>query len=147
MTPAEHKRAWYVRNREKVLAKAALKDKTAKAAYDKERRAVKGDALRAYDRERAKLPHRKAVKREWSRKRHMTVKQATPSWLSELDRLVIKEIYHLAVLRSEALGVDFDVDHILPLHGTTVSGLHVPSNLQLLPRSQNIRKKNYFELV
>lgn len=147
MTPAEHKRAWYLRNREKVLAKAALKDKTAKAEYDKERRAIKGDTLRAYDRERAQLPHRKATKREWSRKRHMTVKQATPNWLTELDHLFLKEIYHLAVLRSEATGVDFDVDHIIPLHGKNVSGLHVPSNLQLLPRKQNISKKNHFELV
>lgn len=118
-----------------------------KAEYDRKRREKIGDRLRAHDRERNKLPHRKAQKREHTRKRVMTLKQATPSWLSELDRLVIKEIYHLAVLRSEALGVDFDVDHIIPLHGATVSGLHVPSNLQLLPRSQNIRKKNYFELI
>ena len=147
MTPAEHKRAWYLRNREKILAKSKTRDKVAKAEYDKQRREDLKEHFKDYDKQRNKLPHRKAQKREHTRKRVMTLKQATPSWLSELDQLIIKEIYHLAVLRSEALGVDFDVDHIIPLHGTTVSGLHVPSNLQLLPRSQNIRKKNYFELI
>jgi hypothetical protein len=147
VTSAEYKRQWYQKNREKILAKYRLRNKTAKAEYDKKRREIKGDELRAYDRERAKTPERKATKREWSRRRNMTLKQATPNWLSELDKLFIKEIYHLAVLRSEALGIEFDVDHIVPLHGKTVCGLHVPSNLQLLPRSQNITKKNYFELV
>lgn len=147
MTPAEHKRAWYLRNREKILAKSKTRDKAAKAEYDKQRREDLKEHFKDYDKQRSQLPHRKALKREHTRKRVMTLKQATPLWLSELDQLVIKEIYHLAVLRSEALGVDFDVDHVIPLHGTTVSGLHVPSNLQLLPRSQNIRKKNYFELL
>lgn len=147
MTEAEYKRQWYLKNRERLLEKARNKDKDAKAEYDKSRRALKGDELRAYDRERAQLPHRKAIKREWSRKRHMTIKQATPNWLTELDHLILKEMYHLAVIRSKALGMDFDVDHIIPLHGKNVSGLHVPSNLQLLPRKQNISKKNHFELV
>lgn len=147
MTSAEYKRQWYLKNKERLLEKARQRDKTAKAAYDKQRRLLKGDELRAYDKIRAKTPERKAIKREWSRRRNMTLKQATPNWLSELDRLFIKEIYHLAVLRSEELGIDFDVDHIVPLHGKTVCGLHVPSNLQLLPRSQNISKKNHFELV
>ena len=147
MTDKEYKRQWYLKNRERILEKAKSKDKTAKAAYDKKRREDLKEHFKDYDKQRSQLPHRKALKREHSRKRAMTLKQATPAWLSELDLLFIKEIYHLAVLRSEALGVDFDVDHIIPLHGKNVSGLHVPSNLQLLPRSQNIRKKNYFELV
>ena len=147
MTPSEYQHQWYLKNRERILEKSKGRDKVAKAEYDKKRREIKGEQLREYDRNRSNLSHRKAIKRSWSRKRTMTLKQATPLWLSELDELFIKEIYHLAVLRSEATGVDFDVDHIVPLHGKYVSGLHVPSNLQLLPRSQNIRKKNHFELV
>lgn len=48
----------------------------------------------------------------------------------------IKEIYAMA----RRLGLT--VDHIVPLKGNKVSGLHVPWNLQLLPRWQNSRKRN-----
>lgn len=142
-----YKRNWYLRNKEEILANRdkSPEAKALKAQYDKARRELKGDQLRQYDKERSSLPNRKAEKRNWSRKRKMTVKQATPTWLSELDELFIKEIYSLAVLRSEALGVEYHVDHIIPLHGKNVCGLHVPSNLQLLPASENLRKRHLYD--
>lgn len=146
MDDKEYKRQWYLANRERILAERLIttteEDRKRKSEYDKNRRLLKGDSLREYDRLRSKTPERKAVKRNWSRKRQMTIKQATPNWLSELDDLFIKEIYHLAVLRSELLGIDYHVDHIIPLHGKNVCGLHLPNNLQLLPASENIKKNN-----
>lgn len=141
------KRNWYLRNKEEILANRdkSPEAKALKAQYDKARRELKGDQLREYDKERSSLPNRKAEKRNWSRKRKMTVKQATPNWLSELDELFIKEIYSLAVLRSKALSIDYHVDHIIPLHGKNVCGLHVPSNLQLLPASENLRKRHLYD--
>lgn len=38
----------------------------------------------------------------------------------------------------------FAVDHVIPLNGKIVSGLHVLNNLQYLPRSENARKRNKF---
>ena len=142
-----YKRNWYLRNKDKILAAVdtSPEAKAKKAAYDKKRRELKGDQLRAYDKERASMPDRLAVKRDWSRKRKMSVKQATPNWLSELDKLFIKEIYSLAVLRSRALGVSYQVDHIIPLHGKNVCGLHIPTNLQLLTATDNLKKRDLYD--
>jgi len=147
-----YKHQHYLKNRDLYLARAKLwqqENKEKKRLYDKERRSLEGDLLREYDRMRAELPHRKALKRNHTRKRVMAIKQATPNWMSEFDLFVIQEMYDLAVRRSTLLGIDFDVDHILPLHGKTICGLHVPSNLQILERAANIKKSNktHFELI
>jgi hypothetical protein len=62
-------------------------------------------------------------------------KQACPSW-TDLD--VIEKIY-------AGCPDGHDVDHIVPLKGEVVCGLHVPWNLQYLPLGENRRKKNKFE--
>jgi hypothetical protein len=70
----------------------------------------------------------------------------TPKWATETDAWMIKEIYELAVLRTKLTGVKCHVDHMLPLQGKLVSGLHTPFNMQVIPASQNISKGNRFEL-
>jgi hypothetical protein len=39
------------------------------------------------------------------------------------------------------------VDHIIPLQGDLVSGLHVPSNLQVMRGVENVRKNKKFEVI
>jgi hypothetical protein len=68
----------------------------------------------------------------------------TPNWLLEDDLWLIKEIYDLATLRTKKLGLDWHVDHIIPLQGELVSGLHTPDNLQVIPAAQNILKGNRY---
>ena len=72
--------------------------------------------------------------------------QRTPFWTTETDRWMIKEIYELAALRTKLTGVKWHVDHIIPLQGKLVSGLHTPYNMQVIPAMQNRIKKNKFEV-
>lgn len=91
---------------------------------------------------RLRNPGRNAKKsREYTARRH----QRIPQWLTDDDVWLIREIYDLAYLRSELTGVRHHVDHILPLFGRTVSGLHVPDNLQVIPASINLKKNNKHE--
>jgi hypothetical protein len=66
----------------------------------------------------------------------------TPSWLTIDDHWIIEQAYELAQIRTKMFGFDWHVDHIIPLQGKTVSGLHVPWNLQVIPGVENIRKGN-----
>ena len=67
----------------------------------------------------------------------------TPSWLNAGHTLEFESIYgYCASLRK--CGLDYHVDHVVPLRGTTVSGLHVPWNLQVIPGSDNTQKGNRF---
>jgi hypothetical protein len=44
-------------------------------------------------------------------------------------------------------GFPWHVDHIIPLQGEMVSGLHVPNNIQVIPWIDNVRKANSFEVI
>ena len=68
--------------------------------------------------------------------------KAAPLWLTEEDLKNIKIEYSLAQWTSEAMGRSYHVDHIIPLRGKQVCGLHVPWNLQVIPASINIQKGN-----
>jgi hypothetical protein len=69
-------------------------------------------------------------------------KKRVPGWLTPDDLWMISQAYELATLRTTAFGFKWHVDHKLPLNGKTVSGLHVPLNLQVLPWIDNLRKGN-----
>jgi hypothetical protein len=79
-----------------------------------------------------------------ARKQH--IKQRTPSWVGKEEMWLIKEIYDLASLRTKMTGCQWHVDHIFPLQGRLVSGLHIPENMQVIPAIINIAKKNKFEI-
>ena len=70
------------------------------------------------------------------------VKQAKPKWLTEEHEFFIEEIYSLRDLRTELTGVVHHVDHIIPLKGKDVCGLHVPWNLQVITAKDNLSKSN-----
>jgi hypothetical protein len=72
--------------------------------------------------------------------------QRTPKWLTEVDKERIQNEYKLAALQTKITGKPWHVDHIIPLQGELVSGLHVPSNLMAMLGSDNISKHNNFEV-
>lgn len=70
--------------------------------------------------------------------------QRTPKWLTILDWEKIEEYYIYAKFMTDSLGIRYEVDHIIPLQGNDISGLHVPENLQILSESENCRKRNRY---
>lgn len=68
-------------------------------------------------------------------KRRAVRQKALPPWA---DMQAIRQIYR------EAKKLGMHVDHIIPLRGKLVCGLHVENNLQLLTREENTRKRNHF---
>ncbi len=79
-----------------------------------------------------------------SAKRHASKLQRTPNWLTEFDYDYIKNIYLQSSELTRITKVKYEVDHIVPLQGKNVSGLHVPWNLQILTAKKNRSKGNIY---
>lgn len=93
-----------------------------------------------------KKRHRAKVN-AWNMKRVADKAKRTPGWLTEEDFWLLEQAYDLARLRTELSGFVWHVDHVLPLRGRFVSGLHVPTNVQVIPGVENLRKHNRYEVA
>ena len=67
---------------------------------------------------------------------------ATPNWLTNRQKETIKSVYRTCQKVSERTGKQHHVDHIVPLKGENVCGLHVPWNLSIIPATMNLKKGN-----
>ena len=76
-------------------------------------------------------------------KRRARELQALPAWA---DLKAIRTEYSLAKWCSKVTGIQYEVDHIIPLQGKRVCGLHVANNLQVIPQSNNRKKSNQFHI-
>lgn len=116
----EQSKAYYEANKEKVLKRHAVwrgENKEAQKKYDTLwRQKNRGKA-------RAKVRNYQARKLK-----------AMPAW-AEVE--LIKQFY-------KNCPEGYEVDHIVPLQGKNVCGLHVLANLQYLPRTENRKKSNKF---
>ena len=70
---------------------------------------------------------------------------ATPKWLTDFHFDQILNFYTHAKECELLTGDKYHVDHIIPLQGKDVCGLHVPWNLQILPSDVNLKKNNLYE--
>ena len=116
--------------------------RTCKNKQNKTYREKNPDVARAY----RKTPKAKAARRERSRLRKVLKSHpSVPNWLTVEQKKEIRKIYlHAADCRA-VTGEEYHVDHIIPLKGETVCGLHVPWNLQVLPASINVSKSNTWQ--
>lgn len=69
-------------------------------------------------------------------------RKAAPHWLTQGQIKQMELLYKDRQLIENITGVRYDIDHIVPLGGKAVCGLHVPWNLQILTRAENSAKRN-----
>lgn len=68
--------------------------------------------------------------------------RAMPLWLTDSDISAMNEKYREAARLTQETGFKYEVDHIVPLNGEFVCGLHVPWNLQVITAAENRSKSN-----
>lgn len=76
------------------------------------------------------------------RKRQLLKRNAIPNWVDEAVLKKIKSFYEAARRKTLKTGIPHEVDHIYPLKGNNVCGLHVPENLRIISRFENRSKGN-----
>lgn len=127
---------YYRQNAEKLKSKSRSYS-LANYERDKEKRSAYGRKWRQEN------PDKQAFK---ALRYHECRRLRVPKWLNHDDFWMIREIYDLCKLRSQITGTAHHVDHIIPLQGETVSGLHVPTNLQVIPATDNLKKHINYRL-
>lgn len=136
-------RKWYKKNSE--YARQAQRDRYAKnpevnkQAVANWRKVRPGYGSFAVGLWRQENPHKV---RAQVAKRRCDKLERTPPWLTREDFQTMEFFYFMARALTENTGVPHHVDHVFPLRGKYVSGLHVPGNLQILTATENMQKKN-----
>jgi hypothetical protein len=123
----DRKNEWYLANREQVIDRA------------KTRPAEKLREYRNTWKENNKTQVRADTKAR--RRKH---RQATPPWLTRKQKTEIRQIYQIAITMTKTTGERYVVDHIVPLRGQDVCGLHVPWNMRVITQDENLKKSNKY---
>lgn len=158
----KYKKEWYLKNRERLLAESKERYDTdkefkeyrkKKAAEYRQRNQEKVKTsqkeYRSNNREKLNEYHRDFRKKNRPKVNHYSSlaraskRNACPHWLTREQKEEIKNFYWLAQDLRAVTGEEYHVDHIVPLRGENISGLHVPWNLQVLPSDLNLRKNKY----
>jgi len=143
----EYQKQYRIKNRERLIAykKAWVEANPEKVKENSKKRYLeKNQEIKAYVAEyKKKNPHKANASKA---KRKAAKNQRTPKWLNPIDFERIKNQYKLAEILTKLHNEPWHVDHIIPLQGKMVSGLHVPSNLQVIRGSDNCSKQNTFVL-
>jgi hypothetical protein len=121
----ESKREYYEKNKELVKIKALARPNEIRREYRKKHKKNNPDIYRVLVNERRRR-----------------FRNATPKWLTKEDKRAIRQLYIDAMTVTRITGVPYVVDHDYPLNGETICGLHVPTNLKIMTREENLKKSN-----
>ena len=136
-------REWYERNKELVKERArAWAEANPEKRYEIHKRNREKNKENHNARNRIWGANNRDKKAALEAKRRAAKLQRTPKWLSADQLWMLEEAYTLAALRAKMFGFEWHVDHIVPLQGKEVCGLHVPWNLQVIPGPENLKKSN-----
>jgi hypothetical protein len=97
---------------------------------------------KAYESTRDWLLRHPEKLRGYQAKRRAQKIQAAPPWLTKDQLDAMSDLYKTSKVMEEKFGLKYHVDHIVPLNGEDICGLHVPWNLQVLEAGLNISKSN-----
>jgi hypothetical protein len=139
------RKAWYEKNKQRLIEKAARWNrdnperrkeiKTQWALNNKDK--VNKSRKQWKEKNKAKIYTATSVRRA-------NLLNATPKWVTKETLKDIESFYICSQMFTMYTGQKYHVDHIIPLRGKTVSGLHVPYNLQIIPAKENLAKSNSF---
>lgn len=135
----EYSRNWSERHKD---ARKAYYQSNKGKLLDESRRRYFADHEKSKKRARNRYYNNKSTFLYHNANRRAAKNKATPDWLTTEDRKNILAVYEMSRRLSECVGVEHHVDHIIPLQGKTVCGLHVPWNLAAIPATINRRKLN-----
>jgi hypothetical protein len=121
----DKKHNWYLENREQVIQTAATRPATVLREYRNAWKEANKVQVRADTKAR--------------RRKH---RDATPPWLTRKQKSEIRQLYQIAITMTQTTGEQYVVDHIVPLRGEAVCGLHVPWNLRVITQEENLKKSN-----
>ena len=143
VTKKAYNQKYHSEKRDKIISNC-------KSYYYKNQEKLKADKRQYNIDKRAEILKKKAEYQKrnsekiaaYTAKREADKIMACPKWLSKDDLLKIKELYKEAKEKTEATGIKHEVDHIVPLRGKNVRGLHVPWNLRVITKNENCKKGN-----
>lgn len=127
------------KSRERVRKFYATNPTKAKEYYDK-KKGSEGFRQKQYNHTKAYREANPGWMASQCAKRRSIKKNATPAWQNEF---FVQEAYELANMRTKSTGIEWHVDHIVPLQHKDACGLHTEDNLQVIPAVLNYRKMNY----
>lgn len=129
----ESKRAWRQRNPDKIKAKNASW------------LAANKDRMRDLNADWYRSNRDKASARDM--RRRAGLQAASVDWGREFTSFVVSEAANVAAQREVITGFKWHIDHMVPIKCRKASGLHVWSNLQVIPALLNAKKLNRFVLT